>query len=96
MAAGDAKVALSAVLTTAYLDVKPTGSEEWAIHNLFHGAEAELYFSDGTNQILIASDTLEGGWLNQTFRVNATYYLRIKNTNAGTKYLGYTGVITKA
>lgn len=95
MAAGDAKCALTSVASGAYLDIQPSVGEEWAVHQLFHGAEAELYWSDGTNQILVASDTAEGAWLNNFFRCTNTLYLRIKNTNAGSKYQGYNGVQTK-
>lgn len=95
MAAGDVKIALSSIASSSYLDVQPAVGEEWVIHNLHHAASAELYFSDGTNEILIASDSNQGSWLNFYLHVTRTLYLRIKNTHANAKYLGYDGVQTK-
>ena len=95
MAAGDVKNALSQVATAAFLDIRPASGEEWVIHNIHHGAEAELYFSDGTNSVKVASDSAEGAWLGLQLHVTNSKYYRIKNTNAASKYLGYDGVQTK-
>lgn len=95
MATGDVISALTSTAASGFLDVKPASGVEWVIHNLYHEAAGELYISDGTNSILLMTDSAQGGWIGFYLHVNNTRYLRIKNTDAGTKYLGYDGVITK-
>lgn len=96
MAAGDVKSALSAVGAGLYLDIKPGAGEEWCVHNIHHEADAELYFSDGSNRIkVVPSDSDQGSWPNYVFHLTNTIYLQVKNTNAGSKLVGYDGVQTK-
>lgn len=95
MAAGDVKSALTSTAAGAYLDIQPSAGEEWVVHNIHHGADAELYFSDGSNQVKAATDAAEGSWFGQFIHVTNSLYLRVKNTNVASKYLGYDGVQTK-
>jgi len=95
MAAGDTKQALTSIAAGAFLDIKPASGDEYVIHNIHHEAGAELYFSDGTNQVKIATDSAEGSWLGLQIHVTNSIYLRVKNTDGAAKYLGYDGVETK-
>ncbi len=80
----------------AYLDMKPTGTIEWVIHNIYVEDAGEVYWCDGTNEFVIATIAAGGGILNGLFsHVNATNYLRVKNKNAGAKDMGYDGVISR-
>ena len=96
MAVGDVKSAYSNDLAdNGTLDIKPTGTEEWVIHNIYAEGEAELYWNDGTHSFLFATIT-GGGWLNGLFsHVTATYYMTLKNIAGSAKDFGYDGVLTK-
>jgi len=77
------------------LDIKPAGTEEWVIHNIYCGDDAEIYWEDGTNTVKVHSIT-GAGWITGIFvHVNATYYMSIKNVSGGAADLGYDGVITR-
>ena len=95
MAVGDVKSDLQVVASGAFFDIKPPTGEEWVIHNIYHSAEAELYFTDGTNMIKISKHDSEGGWLCYWFHVTETHWLKVKNISTGDAYIGYDGVQTK-
>lgn len=77
------------------LDIKPTGTVEWVIHNIYAEGEAELYWNNGTQSFLFATIT-GGGWYNGLFsHVNATNYITVKNIAGSAKDFGYDGVITR-
>lgn len=94
MPVGDAVVANSSVLTTAFLDIQPGSGVEWFIHQIFHEAEVEIYWYDGTNDILVASPT-GANFEDIGTRVTNSIRLRVKNTNGSTKRIGYSAVVTK-
>jgi hypothetical protein len=94
MAVGDAVVNNSSVATGAFLDIQPGAGIEWMIHHVHHEAAVELYWWDGTNQFLISSSS-GANYENLNARVTNTIRLRIKNTDAATKRIGYDGVQTK-
>ena len=93
-ATGDVRSDLQAITTGARLAIKPVGTEEWVIHNVYHEADIELHFTDGTTDILFDIETVAGDIDNRQFHVNATRWIEVKNTNAGTKKIGYDGVLT--
>ena len=95
MAKGDIISYVGTVASGAYLDLLPSGSIEWVIHNIFHEADVELYFYDGTNNCLVDTDSSGGGWLGFFFHCNNGKYWRIKNTNASTKMVGYDGIVSR-
>jgi DNA-binding beta-propeller fold protein YncE len=77
-------------------DIKPAGTVEWVIHNIYFEDAGEVYWNDGTHSFIIATVAAGGGILNGLFsHVNATNYLTLKNKNAGAKDMGYDGVITR-
>jgi hypothetical protein len=94
MAVGDAVVNNSSVATTAFLDIVPGAGVEWFVHQIMHEAEVEIYWYDGTNDILIATPT-GANYENMQTRVTSSIRLRVKNVNAGTKRIGYSAVVTK-
>ena len=95
MGVGDVKSNLSSISDGAYLDIQPPSGEEWVIHNIYHEDDCELYFSDGTNEILISSHSGNGGWLGYWFHVTNSRYLRVKNVSGSSALIGYDGVQTK-
>lgn len=95
MAAGDVKSNLQQVALGNFLDLKPSAGEEWVIHNIGHGGSVELYFSDGTNNILVDSSAGSGSWAAYYFHCTSARYYRVKNVDAGSIYISYDGVQTK-
>jgi len=96
MPVGDVKALMSLITTGAFLTIQTAGSEGWTIHNIYHEADVEVYFSDGTNDIKIDSDPMGGYWGWLEIEVNNSFFLKVKNTNASSKRIGYTGKITNA
>lgn len=82
MAVGDVVSAHSSVSASGYLDIQPSAGAEWVIHNLYYGGSVEVYRTDGTNQILIDSDSGPGCRMGTVFHVTNTHYLSLKNTGA--------------
>ncbi len=96
MATGDTVTVLpTSVIASASLTIQPNAGIEWIIHNIYVPATAtiELYRTDGTNPILVDSNT--GGYLGYFFHLTNTNYMTIKNTTVGTVYMSYDGVISK-
>jgi len=78
------------------LDIKPAGTEEWVIHNIYAEDAIEVYWNDGSHSFIVATVDAGGGILNGLFsHVNASKYLTLKNKNVGVKDVGYDGVITR-
>jgi len=94
MALGDVQSTIASVANNSFLNVQPGAGVEWVIHNFHHAGGAELQFFDGTNFILLDTDT-EGGVWSGAFHVTNLVYYRVKNTSGGTVNLGYDGVQTK-
>ena len=92
MAIGDPVVAHSSVATTAVLTIKP-GSGTWMIQNLYMGGAWEIHRTDGTNDITIVTGTGADSVQNRDMLVNTLVWLTIKNTSAGTVYMGYDGFV---
>lgn len=98
MAAGDAYIkAPTSTATTAFLDLQPGASVEVVIHNIYvaTGSAYEVYYSDGTNNILALSMPAGGAALNLQMHCSNTYYVRVKNTSGSTIYLSADGMTTK-
>ena len=94
MAVGDVVAAHSSVDNGAYLTIQAGAGIEWTIHNIYTPGDAELYRTDGTNDILLES-VADAGWFGYFFHVTNSYYFKVKNTSGGAQYMGYDGVITK-
>jgi len=95
MAVGDVVQDLQSIAAAGFLAIQPGAGIEWVIHNIYHASKVELYFYDGTNSILVDSDTGNGRWSWEEFHVTNTKYLRVKNTDAAAQLVGFDGVITK-
>jgi len=95
MAIGDVVTAHSSVNAAASLTIQPGAGAEWVIHNLYYGAEMELYRTDGVNAVKIDSDSSLGCRLGAVFHLTNSIYLQLKNVSAGAAYFGYDGIVTK-
>ena len=95
MAIGDVVNADSSIASSAFLTIQPGAGVEWVIHNIYHAADVELYFTDGSNDLKFDSDASMGAWTGMFFHVNNTRYLKVKNTNVAAQLIGYDGICTK-
>lgn len=94
MAKGDAVGDVAEVSAAAYMTIQPGAGKEWIIHNIYTAAEAELYIVKGAYELLFDAHTEKGAWANFVFHLTETYYMKVKNTNAGTKLIGYDGIVS--
>jgi hypothetical protein len=94
MAVGDAVVNNSSIAAAAFLDIQPGSGVEWWVHNIHHEANIEVSWYDGTNTITTEAYT-GAGRRPMGVKVTNSIRLRIKNTDAATKRIGYDAVVTK-
>jgi hypothetical protein len=94
MAVGDVKSGISSVAAAAYLDIQPTGTEEWVIHNIYHESDIQLEFYDGTNSCVFDTDPGSGVYAKYAFHVKNAIRIRVKNTASAAKLIGYDGICT--
>lgn len=81
----------------AFLNLQPAGATECVIHNVMWGpGNIEFQYWDGSNLIVVYSDTIgAGGSLTtQQFHCTNAKYYRIKSTSA-TILLAADGIYTK-
>lgn len=95
MTQGDAVGGISSITAAAFLAIQPGSGIEWIIHNIYHEAEAELYIVEGANTLLFDDAAAKGSWSAYFFHLTNTHYLKVKNTNAGAKLIGYDGIVSK-
>jgi hypothetical protein len=95
MAVGDVYSGLQSVAAGGFLDIQPPAGVEAVITNIYYESKVEVYFSDGTNSVLIDSDTAGGSMQGRCFHVTNSLYLRVKNTDTAAKLIGFDGVITR-
>jgi hypothetical protein len=95
MAVGDVVSGISSIAAGSSLTIQPGAGVEWVLHNLYHAADVEVYFTDGANSIKFSSDTSFGAWTGMFLHANNTRYFTIKNTNAAAQLIGYDGIVTK-
>ena len=97
MAIGDAVSVVANVADDDYLSLITSGAGvETIIHNISHNGSAELYFFDGSNYILMDTDTTAGAWMGLTIHCTFTNYYKVKNISGGTIYMHADGVCTKS
>lgn len=95
MTRGDTVASVSSVNAAATKTIQPGAGIEWIIHNIYHEAEVELYIVEGANELLFDSVATKGSWSAYFHHLTNTVYLKVKNTNAGAKLIGYGGIVSK-
>lgn len=98
MAAGDCYIkAPTSTANAAFLDLQPSAGVEVVIHDIYVGTGVayEVYYSNGTNDILYLSMPAGGGALNLQAHCSNSYYVRVKNVSGSTVYLAASGMVTK-
>ena len=95
MAVGDVFSGLSSIAAAAYLDIQPSSGIEAVIHNIYHESDVQMEFYDGTNSLIFDTDSGAGVYTKYAFHVTNAKRIRVKNTAASAKLIGYDGVQTK-
>lgn len=95
MAKGDVVDNITPVPTGDFMLVQPGAGKEWAVHNIYHEAEAELYIVEGTYELFFDTSGARGSWSAYFFHLTNTHYFKVKNTNAASKLMGYDGIVSK-
>lgn len=96
-ALGDAYVQYSNDLADdGYLDLLPAAGGELVIHNIYHEGAIEVYWYDGTNEVLIDEASTGGvmSWL--SYHCTDSIRIRVKNVSGGTDDVGADGMYTHA
>jgi len=96
MAAGDIyNQGITSVAAGAYFDIQPAVGVEVVIHNITHGTDSQLEFYDGTNFVVVDTQTGNGSWMWMFLHCTNSNYYRVKNTNAPSNNICCDGVQTK-
>jgi hypothetical protein len=95
MAIGDIVHGMSDVAAGSALTIQPGAGVEESIHNIYHAAEVELYIVEGANELLFDDASAKGSWSAYFFHLTNTHYIKVKNTNAASKLIGYDGIVSK-
>jgi hypothetical protein len=97
MAVLDAVAVLSAGVTNgSFVEVQPSGTVQWVIHNIYGEGAFELYWYDGTNSIKIDTEAAVPWLANLELHVTNSVWVRIKNTSGSTFDFGYDGIVSHA
>ncbi|MCW3994590.1 MAG: hypothetical protein NWE98_00365 [Candidatus Bathyarchaeota archaeon] len=95
MAVGDVTKNLQSIAAGAYLDIQPSGTAEWVIHNIYHEYDVQLEVYDGTNSLIFDIDSGTGVYAKYAFHCTNAQRIRVKNTHTSVaKLIGYDGIVT--
>ncbi len=97
MAQGDVVQEISSIAAGSYLDLQPSGTIEWVIHNIYHENDITVEYYDGSNSLVFQTEVGAGviGFCN--FHCTNGHRIRVKNAHASAaKLIGYDGIVTKA
>jgi hypothetical protein len=95
LAVGDVVNDLQSINAGSYLDIQPSAGVETVIHNIYHNGDITIEFYDGSNSCIFDTDTGSGVYARYAFHCTNTKRIRVKNTAATAKLIGYDGVQTK-
>ena len=91
MAVGDVVSDIQSVADDAALEIRPSGSDQWVIHNIIHQDDIEIFYVKGTDELPFAESVGKGVYAYYTFEVNNTVYIKVYNRSGATNLIGYTG-----
>ena len=97
MAVGDIIASSIVATTSGLLNIQPTGTEEWVIHNINHQSDAELWIVSTAASSKIDSHSGNGGWNSFFFHTKNNNYYMVKNIDSGGAsglVLSFDGIIT--
>lgn len=85
------------VAKDAELEIKPAGTEQWVVHNIYCEDVCWVYWNTASHKFVIAIIATGGSVLTgMFFHVNATQWITVMNKHASdAKGIGYDGVISR-
>ncbi len=95
MVVGDMVGDFKQVANGEYMQIRPSASQEWVIHNIYHEGPAELYVSNGTVRFKVDEDSEGGTWSGFFFHVRYDLFLEVLNVDTVQRYMAFDGVQTK-
>jgi hypothetical protein len=95
MAVGDAFVGTASLANDATTNIQPASGNEVALHYVLAVGAGELYVTDGTNTILIASTSTGNIWYGGSIRLTNGQYAYYKNKSGSTQKVCWSAVYTK-
>jgi len=96
LAVGDVVNEITSIAAGAYLDLQPSGTIEWVIHNIYHESDIQLEYYDGTNSLVFDTDAGAGVYAKFAFHCTNAHRIRVKNAAGTAKLIGYDGIVTHA
>jgi hypothetical protein len=95
LAVGDITSGLQSIGALSYLDIQPSGTAEWVIHNIYHEYDIQIEYYDGSNSCVFDTDSGAGVYGRWAFHCSNARRIRVKNTHASlSKLIAYDGIIT--
>jgi hypothetical protein len=96
MAAGDVYNKFE-VFTTGgeFCNLQPAAGVEVVVHNISHVNQAELQYFNGTDFVVVDTQSGNGSWIGMFLHCTNTLYYRVKNTNSGPNSICCDGMTTK-
>lgn len=82
MARGDAIVSGATLSGAQAWTLQPSGTEEWIIHNVYHGNDVDVRISSATGYVIAGSNSGEGSLAKYQWHITNSQYMVIKNTTS--------------
>jgi hypothetical protein len=93
---GDVRSGFASVPAGGSLDIRPSASEEWVIHNIYHEFDIDIAVATATDELVFDTDIGAGAYIGFAFHVTNTQWIRVKNKDmANARKIAYDGVVTK-
>ena len=95
MAVGSAVQGVNFIQNGSYLKIQPTSPNEYLIQNIYAQCKCEIYFTNGTDYVLVEKLSPYKSLTNRRFRCTNLKYYAIKNVDDTGYYIAYDGVQVK-
>lgn len=93
MSQGDAKIgAISSIEVSSNMTIQPLAGETWLLKSIGYSGAVEVYITDGTNSILVASDATTGQMLGLNLLLSNSQYVIVKNVKTSAILARYDAV----
>jgi len=94
MTVGEQYATIATLSSGGTLDIRPSSGVEAIIHNIYYANSIDIYFSNDTLSIKIASRP-DNGDLQGYWHVSNSYFLRIIDTSNVGNTVGVDGFVSK-
>ena len=93
MSQGDAKIGdITSIEASANMTIQPLSGETWLLKSISYSGAVEVYVTDGTNSILVASDATTGQMLGLNLLLSNSQYATVKNVETSAILARYDAV----